>query len=92
MKFEKLEKIDLSSIPLEKIIGYKPPELSEEEAQKHKDKIKYLEELGVVGIFDDEESPEDEADRWLASHLIETGKPLPQDLVDRLRSYKKGRI
>lgn len=88
-KFKKPEKIDLSEIPLEKIIGYKPPDLSEEEIAKYKDKIEYLEYMGIVGIFDGDETPQEEADKWQASYLIELGEPLPKDLVDRLLSYKK---
>lgn len=86
---KKPEKIDLSNIPPERIIGYKPPEMSEEEAIKYKEKLEYLEYLGIIGVLDGDETPQMEADRWRASYLIEMGKPVPQELIDRLLSYKE---
>lgn len=83
------KKVDLSCVPLEKIIGYKPPEMLDADAKLYKEKIEYLEYLGIIGIFDDNENPQVEADRWQASYLIEMGKPIPQELKDRLISYKK---
>lgn len=88
MKNQKPEKLDLSNIPLEKIIGYKPTEMTEKQAKKYNEKIEYLEYLGIIGTLDGDETPKMEADRWRASCLIEMGKPVPQDLIDRLLSYK----
>lgn len=89
IKNQKPEKLDLSNIPLERIIGYKPPEITEEQAKKYRKKIEYLEYLGIIGTLDGDETSQIDADRWEASLLIEQGRPVPKELIDRLLSYKE---